>query len=65
MDGEDKAVGDMEMVFVLLAVVLLFVLPIAVFMLVIADLVYCIYRAIIGDKKEVEHSTAAPSFHAR
>jgi hypothetical protein len=65
VDGEAKGVGDMEMVFVLLAVVILVVLPIALFLLVIGDLVYCIYRAIIGDKKEVEHSTAAPSFHAR
>ena len=55
----------MEMVMVLLAVVLLVVLPIALFLLVIGDLVYCIYRAIIDDKKAVEHSTPAPSSHAR
>jgi hypothetical protein len=35
----------MEMVMVLLVVGLLVVLPIALFVLVIGDLVYCIYRA--------------------
>ena len=58
----------MEMVMVLLVVGLLVVLPIALFLFVIGDLLYCIYRAIIGDKKEVEHATTttpAPSFHAR
>jgi len=55
----------MEMVFVLLVVVILVVLPIALFLLAIGDLAYCTYKAIIGDKKEVEHPTRAPSFHAR
>jgi hypothetical protein len=65
VDGEAKGVGDMEMVVVLLAVVLLVILPIAFFLLVIGNLGYCVYRAIIGVKKEVKHSTRAPSFHAR
>ncbi len=52
----------MELVLTLLAVGLLVVLPIAFFLLVIGGLLYSIYRAIIGDKKEVERSTTpAPS----
>jgi len=49
----------MELVLTLLVVGLLVVLPIAVFLLVIGGLVYSIYRAIIGDKKDVERSTPA------
>jgi hypothetical protein len=60
-----KGLGEMEMVMVLLAVVLLVVLPIAFFVLVIGELLYCIYRAVIGDKKAVERSTPAPSSQAR
>ena len=49
-----KELGDMELAFVILAVILLVVLPIAFFLLVIGGLVYAIGRAIRGKKKEEE-----------
>ncbi|HET7271066.1 MAG TPA: hypothetical protein VFI90_08250 [Rubrobacter sp.] len=47
----------MELVLTLLVVVLLVVLPIAFFVFVIGGLFYSVYRAIIGEKAKVEHST--------
>ncbi|HJQ29531.1 MAG TPA: hypothetical protein VJ827_09325 [Rubrobacter sp.] len=47
----------MELVLTLLVVVLLVVLPIAFFLFVIGGLLYSVYRAIMGDRAKVEHST--------
>ena len=54
----------MELVFTLLVVVLLVVLPIALFLLAMGALVYSIYRAIVGDKEEDKHSTQAKNVPA-
>ena len=47
----------MELVFVILAVILLVVLPIAFFLLVMGGLVYAIGRAIRGERKEEQPAT--------
>jgi hypothetical protein len=47
----------MEVVLTLLVVILLVVLPIAYFLFVIGGLLYCVYRAIMGDRGKAERST--------
>jgi uncharacterized protein involved in cysteine biosynthesis len=53
----ERSFSEMELVLTILVVVLLVVLPIAFFLLVIGGLLYSVYRAIMGDKVEVERST--------